>query len=107
MEQNKKLKGRKKVKKNMLAMLVTEEEKEKVMKAIFEKERTEGKRISVSQFLRDTILPILNGNNSNEPPIVPDTEQKIVSNNPGHTISEQKKEEENVWDSDFLEQWKE
>jgi hypothetical protein len=88
-------------------MACSEEEYKLLLAKIREIEKKEDRRISVSQFLRDTILPILNGNNSNEPPIVPDTEQKIVSNNPGHTISEQKKEEENVWDSDFLEQWKE
>ena len=71
-----------------LGMGVTKDEYKKILAMIAEREKLEGKRISVSQFLRDTFIPLLNGD---KPPSVQESKQepeKNVSPVSKDTISE-------------------
>lgn len=68
-------------------MSLTEEENKLLLAKIHEREIKESRKISVSTFLRDTVLPILNGNN---PDTKQETEQEAVSPSERDTISEQK-----------------
>jgi hypothetical protein len=64
---------------------LTEEEYRQLLAKIAEREKKEDKRISVSTFLRDTLLPILNGASTPES-IPPDP--KNVSPEQEDTFSE-------------------
>jgi len=70
---------------------LTQEEYKMLLAKMAEKEAETGKRLSVSQFLRDTLLPVLNGQS---PPSVPET------------IKETKESVSPVmWDTDFMDDW--
>jgi hypothetical protein len=66
-----------------VSTVLTEEEYEQFKKAWMDAENMTGERMSVSKFLRHTILTSLNGDN-------PDSEPEIVSTPAIHTDSEQK-----------------
>ena len=66
-----------------VSTMLTEEEYELFKVAWMDAENMAGERLSVSKFLRDTILANLNGS-------PPDSIPEIVSSEPTHTDSKQK-----------------
>jgi hypothetical protein len=61
----------------IVSAALTDEEYEKFRDAWLERETMTGERISVSQFLRHTILTSINGNH---PPSIPESKQEEVKN---------------------------
>ena len=70
---------------------LTQEEYKMLLAKMAEKEEEIGKRLSVSTFLRDTLLPILNGQS---PPSVPETIKETKE-----SVSPA------MWDTDFMDDW--
>jgi hypothetical protein len=68
-------------------MSLTNDEYKQLLAKIREREEIEGKRISVSQFLRDTFIPLLNGDSIPNPDIKPPT-YDIVSEG-GHKTTKE------------------
>ena len=67
---------------------LTDDEYKMLVAKITEREQEIGNRLSVSQFLRDTLLPIIN---NNSPPCIPTTSKETKEN-----VSK------GPWDTDFL-----
>jgi len=76
-------------------MTLTDEEYERFMKAMMKSEMITGKRISVSQFMRDTVLPILD---IDDRPSL----DKTVSPDAIDTDSKQKNKDWQVFNADDL-----
>ena len=76
------------VKSKVVGMTLTDDEYKVMLAKMVEREQEIGKRLSVSQFLRDTLLPIIN---NNSPPSVPTTSKETKEN-----VSKE------PWDTDFL-----
>ena len=72
-------------------MNLTDDEYKMLLAKMSEKEGETRKRLSVSQFLRDTLLPILNGQSS---PSIPETIKETKE-----SVSPA------MWDTDFMDDW--